>query len=113
MTTLIIPRKQGIIVPQRIVLPWEIYGIRQAPQPTPVDVYHAAWETARALSYDTDRYGDWDQFEHKFCDQIRTIDDAVKFANEAYATLDDPFPKVNPSKFCHLLLCMTSIKQNR
>ncbi len=99
MTTLIIPRKQGIIVPQRIVLPWEIYGIRQAPQPTPVDVYHAAWETARALSYDTDRYGDWDQFEHKFCDQIRTIDDAVKFANEAYATLDDPYTRfLGPKK---------------
>ena len=50
---------------------------------------------------------------HRNVCQSDYLDTLLTLQSIQYATLDDPFPKVNPSKFYHLLLYMTSIKQNR
>lgn len=61
---------------------------------SPVDLYHQAWLATRDHLYDRDALKNWGQYEHKYDSQIKNQADAIKYANEAIATLDDPFTKM-------------------
>ncbi len=57
----------------------------------PQKLYHHTWQTLPYLIYDPNKLGDWQQWEHKFDSQIKSDDDAVRFANEMIGSLNDPF----------------------
>lgn len=60
------------------------------PVVTPRELYHRTWETVRVNYYDQDKLRDWAQWEHKYDDQIHTEEDAIRFAREMVASLNDP-----------------------
>lgn len=57
---------------------------------TPGELYHRTWETVRVNYYDPSKLQNWDEWEHKFDDQIKTEADAIRFAREMLSSLDDP-----------------------
>ena len=89
-----------IIIPkQRLVRPDEIFGIRQlVQQVTPADLYHGVIQLTEGMAYND--VGDFvATYLHKYCNQIHTMDDLEKFANEALASLDDPYTRfLGPKK---------------
>ncbi len=60
-------------------------------QVTAVELYHCTWETASKLAYNITDWKDWKTWEHKFDKQIKSDDDAIKFANEMLAALGDKY----------------------
>lgn len=58
---------------------------------TPVEIYHNTWRAVRDNIYDRDRLKQWDEWEHKFDDRIKTDADAVFYARLMVASLDDPY----------------------
>ncbi len=79
-------------------------------QASPQDVYHTAWDATRQLFYDTDKLQKWNELVHKYCGEIKTDEDAVKFANKAFETLDDPFTVLHtPKEWAELQEKMTGI----
>lgn len=90
---LFIPHRRPIITPD------EFYGFRRPQAVEPQDIYHAVWEAVAGLAYDQSFLPQWAAYQHKYCDQIVTVADAVRFANEALAILDDPYTRVlDPEK---------------
>lgn len=90
-----------LFVPHRrpIILPEAFYGFRRPRTIDPQDIYHAVWEAVAGLAYDQSFLKQWAGYAHKYCEQIRTTEDAVRFANEALALLDDPYTRVlDPEK---------------
>lgn len=63
--------------------------------PTPLQLYHTTWEAVPELHLTKVDSKKWAEFEHKFDNQIHTREDAVKFANEMIATLDDPHTRLH------------------
>lgn len=61
------------------------------PVVTPRELYHRTWETVRVNYYDQSKLQDWAQWEHKYDDQIKTEEDALRFAREMVASLEDPY----------------------
>lgn len=66
--------------------------------PTPHQLYHITWESLPHLTYDQSKLKNWDDWEHKFDDKIKTHEDAVKYANEMIASLDDPHTRLHGAK---------------
>ena len=60
-------------------------------QVTPIELYHCAWETASKLAYTIPNLKEWKSWENKFDQQIKSDEDALKFANEMLATLGDRY----------------------
>jgi carboxyl-terminal processing protease len=58
---------------------------------SPVELYHNAWEQARAHVYDEATLKDWDKWEHKYDGQIKTQEDAVKYINEMLKSTGDHY----------------------
>ena len=58
---------------------------------SPVELYHNAWEQAKAHSYDPNAFPDWGQWEHKFDKDIKTQDDAVARVNELLKATGDHY----------------------
>ncbi len=65
---------------------------------TPQNLYHRFWQAAPAFIYDPGEMKDWDQWKHKYDAQIKTDEDAVKFANEMVGSLKDPFTRVHSAE---------------
>lgn len=61
---------------------------------TPLEIYHNTWRAVRDNIHDQDKLKDWDQWEHKFDDQIHTDADAVFYARQMVASLNDPYSRV-------------------
>lgn len=61
------------------------------PVVSPRELYHRTWETVRVNYYDQSKLQDWAQWEHKYDDQIKTEEDALRFAREMVASLNDPY----------------------
>ncbi len=90
-----------IFIPYRqpIITPNIIYNFARPQRVDPRDVYHAAWEGVVGLAYDTSFFPKWGELAHAFCDKITSVEDAVHYANEALALLDDPYTRlVDPEK---------------
>jgi carboxyl-terminal processing protease len=90
--TIITPRT--IIIPrQRLVRFDEVFGIRQLrPQVTVGDLYQGVIQLTQAMAYDD--IGDFvGTYLDKYAGQIQTMDDLERFANEALASLDDPYTR--------------------
>lgn len=58
---------------------------------TPQKLYHRVWQAAPAFIYDPGTMQNWDQWKNKFDKDIKTDDDAVKYANDMLKSLNDPF----------------------
>lgn len=63
----------------------------QTEQVTPIELYHCTWETASSIAYTIHNLKEWKTWEHKFDRQIKTKEDAIKFANEMLAALGDQY----------------------
>lgn len=61
------------------------------PVVTPRELYHRTWQAVRVNYYDQDKLRDWAQWEHKYDEQIHTEEDALRFAREMVASLNDPY----------------------
>ena len=58
---------------------------------TPVELYHRTWVMTQRSIFDPKDLKDWDQWEHKFDNEIVTDADAVKRANEMLASAKDRY----------------------
>ncbi|MBY0359635.1 MAG: PDZ domain-containing protein [Candidatus Obscuribacterales bacterium] len=58
---------------------------------SPQELYHNAWQAVRDNIYDQDRLKDWDLWEHKFDAEIKTDADALHYARQMTASLEDPY----------------------
>jgi len=65
-----------------------------SPEPSGRSLYHRIWELANDNIFDVEKLAGWKRWKHRFDRQIRTHDDAVRFANQALATLGDRFNQV-------------------
>lgn len=63
--------------------------------PTPHQLYHLTWEAVPQMIYDESELTNWDDWEHKFDDKIKTHEDAVKYANEMIKSIDDPYTRLH------------------
>lgn len=61
---------------------------------TPEQLYHRTWQAAQWMIYDPAAMGDWQSWEHKFDGQIKTNEDAVRFANEMLESLNDRYTRL-------------------
>lgn len=61
---------------------------------TPQDLYHRVWANIQSNFFDQAALKDWLTYEHKYDARIHNHDDAIKYANEMLATLNDPFTKL-------------------
>lgn len=68
------------------------------PTATSVEVYHNTWRIARDNIYDQTRLKNWDSWEHKYDSQIKTDEDALRFANEMLASLDEEYTALLPKE---------------
>lgn len=60
------------------------------PMVTPREMYHRTWQAVKVNYFDPSRLRDWDQWEHKFDDQIRSDEDAIRFARIMLDSIGDP-----------------------
>lgn len=58
---------------------------------SPQELYHRTWQAAEQNIYDPQTLSNWKSYEHKYDAQIKTNEDAVKYANEMLKAIDDPF----------------------
>lgn len=61
------------------------------PATAPQELYHRAWLMARDNIHDQSKLKDWAAWEHKFDGQIKTDEDALRFADEMIASLDEKY----------------------
>mgnify|MGYP000732939712 CR=1 FL=1 len=73
-----------------------IYIVPMQEQVTPVELYHRTWQTAADHAYDTAKLKDWAAWEHKYDSQIKTDEDAIKFANEMLESTGDHYASLLP-----------------
>src|SRR5262249_38086714 len=60
-------------------------------EPGAVALYHQIWETARSEYHDVSGLANWSQWEHKYDAQIKSDADAITYANQMLATLNDQY----------------------
>jgi carboxyl-terminal processing protease len=58
---------------------------------TPVELYHRVWATTGRYFYDRKKVENWQQWEHKYDNQIKTQEDAEKYAAVMLKSLGDSF----------------------
>ena len=57
----------------------------------PQSLYHQVWLKVRDTFFDQRRLRGWDKWEHRFDDEMESIDDAIKCANKMLASLKDTY----------------------
>lgn len=62
------------------------------------DLYHITWSAIPQLTYNTDKLGNWHDLAHKYCSDIKSEEDAIKYANKMLETLDDPYTVLHSAK---------------
>jgi len=60
---------------------------------TPQELFHRVWATTESNLFNQAALKHWPEYEHKYDGLIHSHDDAIKYANQMLATLDDPFTK--------------------
>jgi carboxyl-terminal processing protease len=67
----------------------------------PVDTYHRAWQLVHDNYYDATFNGkNWNEFEHKYDNQIKTAADAQKYIKVMLESLNDPYTRyLDPRAF--------------
>lgn len=73
-----------------IVLSYAHYFIYD-PQVTPIQLYHNTWQVAKDNIYDQSKLKDWSVWEHKYDHLIETEDDALRYAHEMIAHLNESY----------------------
>jgi carboxyl-terminal processing protease len=67
----------------------------QAKHSQPVEIYHQAWELVKDNYFDPNFAGqNWDVFEHKYDDQIRSTNDAYRAIKSILKQLNDPYTRL-------------------
>lgn len=79
-----------------LLIALSLYLLPHLQQVEPIELYHRTWETAAAQAYDPSKLKDWASWEHKFDSQIKTDEDAIKFANEMLASTGDHYASLLP-----------------
>lgn len=57
-------------------------------------MYHNTWQAVKDNIYDQSLLKDWDSWEHKFDDKIKTEADAIQYAAEMVNSLGDPYTRL-------------------
>lgn len=70
---------------------------------SPVELYHRTWKACASYIFDEKQLKDWKSFEHRFDKQIKTDDDAVRYANKMLSSLGDPYTYLMSKKECEQL----------
>jgi len=73
-----------------------LYVLPMQQQVSPVELYHHTWQTAADHAYDPTKLKDWAAWEHKYDSQIKTDEDAIKFANEMLESTGDHYASLLP-----------------
>ena len=73
-----------------IVLSYAHYFIYD-PHVTPVQLYHNTWQVAKDNIYDQSKLKDWAAWEHKYDHLIENEDDALRYAQEMVAHLNESY----------------------
>lgn len=73
-----------------------LYIVDMRVQVSPVELYHQTWEEMRDNAYDPKMLKNWDQWEHKYDSQIKTDEDAIKYANEMIESTGDHYAGLLP-----------------
>jgi len=61
------------------------------PKVTPQQLYHNTWQAVKDNVYDQSKLANWDDWEHKYDGQIKTDEDAIRFASEMVDSLHDRY----------------------
>lgn len=61
---------------------------------SPLGLYEYVWQATQDRIFDPQQLKDWPSYETRFNRQIKTDDDAVKYANQMLQTLDDPYTRL-------------------
>lgn len=77
------------------------YQPAQGHRSQPQEIYHRAWQLVRDNFYDpTFNNHDWNDYEHKFDNQIKTNEDAFKSIKVMLEALNDPYTRfLDPRAF--------------
>ncbi len=59
------------------------------PRVTPHELYHNTWQAVKDNVYDQSKLANWDDWEHKYDAQIKTDEDAIRYATEMVESLKD------------------------
>jgi hypothetical protein len=60
-------------------------------EPTPLDLYRAAWAKTGNNYFFPERLGDWYRWQHRFDDTIHSVDDAVNAVSEMLSSIGDNY----------------------
>lgn len=61
------------------------------PVVAPREMYHRTWQAVRVNYFDPSRLKNWDEWEHKFDAEIKTDEDAIKYARIMLESIGDPY----------------------
>lgn len=61
------------------------------PRVSPRELYHRTWEAAKDNYYDPAALKNWDEWEHKYDSQIKSDEDAMRYAAEMLESLGDRY----------------------
>lgn len=61
------------------------------PVVSPREMYHRTWEAVRVNYFDPTRLKNWEEWEHKYDAEIKTDEDAIKYARIMLASIGDPY----------------------
>ncbi len=61
---------------------------------SPQKLYHHTWEVTQNYVLDPASLKDWDQWKHKFDDQIKSDEDAIRYANQMLASIGDRYTRL-------------------
>ncbi len=85
-----LPALSAMLASAATLLSYAVYFLVD-PKVTPVELYHNTWKVARDNLYDQSKLKDWEQWEHKYDDQIKTEADALRYAQEMIASLNESY----------------------
>jgi len=73
----------------------------QSHRSQPQEIYHRAWQLVRDNYYDSSfNHKDWNEYEHKYDNQIKTNGDAFKYIKTMLEALNDPYTRfLDPKAF--------------
>ncbi len=80
----------ALLTAAAIVVSYAHYFIYD-PQVTPVELYHNTWKVAKDNIYDRSKLKDWSAWEHKYDHLIQNEDDALRYAQEMIAHLNESY----------------------
>lgn len=90
LSTFVLSTMVVLLSAAAIVLSYAHYFVYD-PQVTPVQLYHNTWRMAKDNIYDQSKLKDWHEWEHKFDHLIKTEDDALRYANQLVAHLNEAY----------------------